>query len=210
MRPIVEGLAAATTGAIRIPGDLNRPWLVDGFPAFVAANEVSRNGVITGLVGANMACTRRVFSELGGFDAELGPGALGFGQDSVFGWRILAAGGSIQWLPGAVVWHHFDSSRLTLRSLVRTAVRMGRFEAYLHHQWHQRPLLALAALVPRALRLAGALLAKRYFGPPGWTGSGTPEYWILPLVATWSYLVQRLRESGRPRKYAPGCPADRV
>ena len=47
------------------------------------------------LVGANMALSREVFAKVPGFDPELGPGALGFYDDTLLGWQLQEAGYTI-------------------------------------------------------------------------------------------------------------------
>jgi GT2 family glycosyltransferase len=58
------------------------------------------------LEAGNMGVHRATLLELGGFDEELGPGT-GFpaGEDNDMGFRLLAAGCRIRYLPQAVIYH---------------------------------------------------------------------------------------------------------
>lgn len=66
--------------------------------------------------GANMACRRTAFEQVGLFDERLGAGACGCSEDSEFWYRVLAAGGSCVYQPTAIVYH---AHRSDLRSLNR-------------------------------------------------------------------------------------------
>ena len=44
------------------------------------------------LTGANMAFARRVLDKVPGFDRELGPGGLGFCDDTLFSLQLRTAG----------------------------------------------------------------------------------------------------------------------
>ncbi len=65
------------------------------------------------LTGANMAIRREVFSQIGFFNEELGPGRSGMSEDVEFAQRIIRNGGRIGYEPRAVVYHQVDWSRLT-------------------------------------------------------------------------------------------------
>ena len=82
-----------------------------------------------------MAVRREVLKKVSGFDPELGPGALGFGDDTLFGLRLESAGFPAMGVKDAIVEHHFDKSRLRGSSLVDASIRRGRSMAYIHHHW---------------------------------------------------------------------------
>jgi len=65
------------------------------------------------LTGANMAIRKDVFSRIGYFNEELGPGRSGISEDVEFAGRLLRSGGTIGYEPQAVVYHEVDWSRLT-------------------------------------------------------------------------------------------------
>ena len=68
---------------------------------------------INTLTGANMAIRKEVFSRIGDFNEELGPGRSGISEDVEFAKRLLRSGGTIGYEPRASVYHEVDWSRLT-------------------------------------------------------------------------------------------------
>jgi len=100
------------------------------------------------LVGANMAFRRRVLEKVPGFDIELGPGALGFFDETLFSWQLLATGHKLLGALDVTVEHHFDLSRLTSDGLLDLARKFGRSHAFVFHHWeHQRSRLLLPRLL---------------------------------------------------------------
>jgi GT2 family glycosyltransferase len=65
------------------------------------------------LTGANMAVRREVFSKVGGFNEDLGPGRSGISEDVEFAQRVIGSGGRIGYEHRAAVYHMVDWSRLT-------------------------------------------------------------------------------------------------
>ena len=65
------------------------------------------------LTGGNMAIPKKVFSRVGLFNEELGPGRSGISEDVEFAQRIIGCGGKIGYEPKAVVYHEVDWNRLT-------------------------------------------------------------------------------------------------
>jgi GT2 family glycosyltransferase len=78
------------------------------------------------LTGANMAVRRSTLERVGLFDERLGPGASGLCEDTDLAWRILAAGGTIQYVAQATVEHHFHSVRMTDAYFEEYFHRLGR------------------------------------------------------------------------------------
>jgi len=78
--------------------------------------------------GANMAFQRRVFAEYGVFRTDLGRvgTTLSRGEDAEFGWRLLAAGESLMYAPGAVVYHPVEAERATLAYCQRWFYEYGK------------------------------------------------------------------------------------
>lgn len=198
-QPLLEGKGDASAGVIMVAPDLRRGWLLAGFPSFIAGRENLKSGPTDFLVGANLAMTRAAFSSVGPFDTELGPGALGFGDDGLFSLQLREAGNRLVAVPEAVVIHHFDPSRLSFGSLWTTAEKMGRSEAYIHYHWQHDPWWRWQWLSTSRHTLS--LVVKRAFGGRAWTGSGVPQYWMLPLVMAWGFYRQYALERKRPRNY---------
>jgi hypothetical protein len=151
------------------------------------------------MVGANMAFHRRALQLVPEFDVELGPGALGFGDETLFSRQLLAAGCKLVSALDVAVEHHFDSSRLTGEGLLDLARKMGRTHAFVFHHWdHKRLRLAHPRLILSGLKLHWARFSD-------WlTGSGNFGVSLSTIEAEQDYsfycgyLIQRQRR----RKYS--------
>jgi glucosyl-dolichyl phosphate glucuronosyltransferase len=196
--PVVAGRADAVAGTIVLAANLVRPWMTPMHRAWLASSEWVAAGQEPRLIGANMAFARRVLERVPGFDVELGPGRLGFGDDDLFGEQLRAAGYRIIAQPSAVVEHHFDPARLTRDSFLSSARKQGRTMAYLDHHWHGRTLR-----FPR-LRLAYAtarLVAWRACRPAQLFRREGMEPAEMYHVQHVSYCFQTLAERTRRRAY---------
>jgi len=78
------------------------------------------------MVSANAVVARRLFALCGGFREELGPGRLGFGEDTEFTARLKQSGVCLYYCPEARVRHLLDPARLGLASFMRGAFARGR------------------------------------------------------------------------------------
>jgi glycosyltransferase involved in cell wall biosynthesis len=200
-RPIFSGAGDAVIGRVRFPAHYRprlerEPFRSKG--GWFASNETGGDlSESKNMVGANMAFSRRVIETLGGFDLELGPGALGFYDDSLFSWRLTAAGLRMVPAPDISVEHHFDLSRLTRRTILGIAERMGQSEAWVSHHWHHDPTEADPAQERRARLL---LLLERLLKP--WVFfTGHVPLTEIQRVQTLAYWRQYARLAGTPRKY---------
>ena len=122
--PILDGSADAVQGGVKLAPHLDPPWL-KGFVRVWVASVEDPEIKPPGLVGANMACSRKALEVGGPFDLRLGPGASGFFEDTVFGWKVERAGLPILYLPQVAVEHHFDPDRLELSAFMGAARRMA-------------------------------------------------------------------------------------
>ena len=149
------------------------------------------------LVGANMAFDRSVLKRVTGFDQELGPGRLGFGEDTLFARQLVVDGHVI--LHGdddTTIEHHFDPSRLTPRAFRESAARRGRSKAYIAVHWgHDEPsmrrLRALTATARAAVETARSPFRR----------AGTADDGVLTAIQRMAYLSQVEIELARGRKY---------
>lgn len=196
-RPILAGEADAVAGRVRMAAHLERPWMTRQHHKILAVRD--GDSLAGDLIGANAAVARRVFEKVPGFEPELGPGALGFGDDTLFvlqlgeaGYRCIVGG------EDTTVEHHFQVGRLTRAAFLESAVKRGRSKAFLARHWgHGGPprlrLRLLKALAVRALRcvLSGRL------GAAG-EGISLPEYHAVQRV---SFLRHLRVERRRPPKY---------
>lgn len=80
--------------------------------------------------GTNMAFEKKMFDKYGGFRTDLGPqpGSEIRGEDSEFGWRLLAAGERLRYEPSAVVYHSVSENRLNKQYFLAWWFDKGRAE----------------------------------------------------------------------------------
>ena len=205
-RLMTSGLADAVIGGVRFPAHYEPLLAREPFRSkrgWLASNESGDLSESRNMVGANMAFNRRVIETLGGFDPELGAGALGFYEESIFSWRLTEAG--LRMAPAPDVWveHHFDFSRLTRPTILGMAERMGRSEAYVSYHWHHDPGKAEPAKARRARVL---LLLERVLKPWAFFTRYVPLQEIQ-RVQTLAYWRQYARLVGTPRNYPPPPPS---
>ena len=198
--PILSAEAHAVAGAVRIAPHLLRPWMTGRHRAWLASTERLDFGDVRNLIGANMAVAREAFDRVPGFDPDLGAGALGFGEETLFARQLLDAGLRLAGAPGAVVEHHFDASRLTRGSWLESARKRGEKAAYLAHHWEGRRddgaalarILAAARLLYGRARRPGDVLREE----------GCAE-WEMLLVRDLHFWRALAALRGVPRKYRP-------
>jgi glucosyl-dolichyl phosphate glucuronosyltransferase len=66
---------------------------------------------IRGFTGTNVSFKRDVVRQVGLFNPRLGPGALGFSEDTEYSIRLRRAGVKIGYSPGAIVYHELNPER---------------------------------------------------------------------------------------------------
>lgn len=149
--PLRRREAELATGIMRLAPHLERDWMKPMHFVWLAAPTLDSS--FSGspeLIGANMALSRQVLSRVPRFDPELGPGAYGFGDDTLFGYQAERAGYAIRAVSLSTE-HHFLPDRLTRGSFLRHAEKLGRTGAYLAYHWEHRPMLAARANFYRKL-----------------------------------------------------------
>jgi glycosyltransferase involved in cell wall biosynthesis len=192
-QPIIRREADATQGEIKIAPGLEKPWLTPAHRAHLTeVGELStQHGRQPFLIGANMAFSREVLRDVGGFETILGAGGLGYMDDTLFYLQLLQAGKKIKFVAGARVEHHFDACRLTRKDQLRAAVAHGKSTAWVMHHWsHQRLPCRRLRMARNAIRLFWAQLRWR-FGPQ----IGFDPHEITHATRYWTY-----RELGRIAK----------
>ena len=183
--PIVSGKADAMVGGVMIPTYLQRPWMTELHRSMLAST--------------NMAFSRAVLQKVPRFDTELGPGALGFGDETLFSWQLLRAGFRLKGALDVAVEHHFDPDRLSRASFLNAARLHGKSNGYLKYHWageRYEPIRQRLYLLKRRLRLLYRRISDR-----GQTlaTEGAPE-WELRLLIDIESLRQFLKETRRPRQ----------
>jgi hypothetical protein len=151
------------------------------------------------LTGANMAFARRVLDKVPGFDRELGPGGLGFCDDTLFSMQLraagfrLAAGGE-----DSTAEHHCGEHRLMRSALVDVLARQGRSQAYVDYHWkHRSAWFPTFCRAKALLGLSGLRILKRLLGNRNPVIGRREARWLW----RWSYHRQMVIEAQRPRQY---------
>jgi glycosyltransferase involved in cell wall biosynthesis len=82
------------------------------------------------IFGGNFGFRTAVFTQIGGFDADLGRrgGDNTGGEDTEIYRRLIAAGKRVRWIPSAVIYHRIDSPKLRKGYFLDLHYRQGRME----------------------------------------------------------------------------------
>ena len=131
------------------------------------------------------------------FDPELGPGAIGFGDETLFALQLQRAGHRIFGRLQIEVEHHFNPERLKRDAWLDLAERAGRTKAYVTYHWRH-----LGYRLPRTRLLMNQMLlaAWRLCHPKFREVEGCLEA-ELHLVSNHGELRGFLEERKRPRNY---------
>jgi glucosyl-dolichyl phosphate glucuronosyltransferase len=167
-RPIMSGEVDATQGQIKIAPQLTKPWMTQRHrSALMEIGDLSdQHARQPFLIGANMAFARHVLEKVPRFEVELGAGAMGNMEDTLFYLQLLEAGYRIKYVPEAIVEHHFDPVRLTRAAQLRSAEAHGKSSAWVKHHWaHDRDRWLLAREYLNRVRRWRRGIAWRLFGP---------------------------------------------
>jgi glucosyl-dolichyl phosphate glucuronosyltransferase len=195
--PILQNRAEAVAGGVRIAPSLLRPWMSPMHRSWLASSEWLVSDSPRNMVGANMVFSRKVLQRVPSFDVELGAGALGSGEESLFGSQLIAAGYRIANRLDLCMEHHFQPCRLKRDSWLGAATVLGRSHAYRGHHWEHwglrfgrsRLLLASSKLVAWRLRNPTKIQAE---------GCAVDE---LNLVYQQALIQYHLELRSKPRKY---------
>jgi glucosyl-dolichyl phosphate glucuronosyltransferase len=194
-------------GKIVLAEDLVRPWLSWRQKWLLSAPEDQSDDNLA-LIGANMGFRRSALRHVAGFDPELGPGAIGLGEETLFGKRLVEAGLRLGYARNAVVVHRPDPSRLQRRGWLDIARKTGKMRGYLRYHWERDDIWA-----PRLKWLWYTLklhLRRIVQPPPPLESEGIPG-WEMSYVESMETCRQFSIERRRPRKYArPGLEKRRV
>ena len=217
--PMLNDSCDAMTGHLILAPHLMRPWLTDGHKMLLALSlDAQSRDWSRELIGATMGFRRAVLERVPGFDPELGPGpdALGFCEDTIFGWQVAQAGFRIEHVPKAVAIHQLNVSRLERRNWLGDATKRGRTQAYLRYHWKHDDIRFpwfKSLAYSMKLRLRRALQP-----PPPLEGEGCP-LWEISYVMHMEMCRQFCLERHRPRNYSrrgltkrvlSKCPTGRV
>lgn len=195
--PIISGKADAVVGGIALAPHLKRNWMTKLLMSMLASTE-NLNAVEPDLVGGNFCVSRKVFEKVPSFDTELGPGALGFYDDTLFSFQIKKAGFRISQSFNVVSEHHFDEDRLLRTNWLRHGEQKGRSLAYLRYHWlHKKMEFPEKGLIRSHLSLAKNRVKRKAECK---NIEGITD-WELTLVSHTQLYKQFIKERKRPRNY---------
>lgn len=196
--PLVRGAADAVAGGVRFAPHLERPWMQGAHRNMLASSDGLNPEAPDRLIGASMAFSRAVLQDVAGFDTELGAGALGMAEETLFAAQLRQAGRRIAGALDVQVEHHFEESRLLRQSFRASAEKFGRTSAYFKYHWeHASIRFPALRLIKHHLELA---LWRALHWPEWHTAEGMPvrEMEMLEEIAFYrQYLIERRR----PRSY---------
>jgi hypothetical protein len=177
----------AVSGPILLAKELERPWLTPYLRSWFAEKLPGDPQRDCGLVGANMGILKRVADSIGKFDPELGAGALGYEEETVYLFKIRSKGLRIGHAPGAIVTHYFDASRLGCAAMLEDARKRGISRAVARHRYEQHipawmnlRLVLVRIIVPLPLAVYSR---KKSEGCPGWVLSWVMSYVYLTKMS---------------------------
>lgn len=195
--PILAGKADAVAGCVRLAPHLVAPWMSVYHRQWLADTCGLDPENPGRLVGANMAFSRAVLERVPAFDVELGPGALGFGDDTLFSAQLKVAGYRMTTAFDAVIEHHFLEDRLLPDSWIQSAKKLGKVDAYIGHHWEH----AVWPLPRRKVCEAYLKLARhRLLFLFSKSKPGVPQS-LLDAERYYHARLHYLQESKRPRNY---------
>ena len=196
--PLLTAQHHAAAGGVKIAPSLEREWMTCLHKGWLASTECVNANNPKRMVGANMIFSREVVKKVPAFDNELGAGALGFHEESLFSYQLERAGYRLTPAFDVVVEHHFDESRLLREYWLESAEKMGRSDAYWTHHWEhddiEKPELQLAGAEQRLSEW------RREHVDECRVSEGMCED-ELALVRDVSFYQQYLIERTRPRNY---------
>ncbi len=163
VEPLDDAEVVAAVGPIDLDLAAARPrWLTPRLEVWFSALDLGATtrplAVDEHGWSANLAVRRSAAADIGGFDADLGPGTtVPFGDDSDLLDRLRLGGGEVVYAAGAGVRHRVGGDRLRLRWLARRAFRQGVTDVALEQRrtaapTGRRPLRALRSLGGAAVR----------------------------------------------------------
>ena len=196
-KPLLERQCDAVAGRILLAESLHRPWFTPMHELWLAfIREPAGNS--PELVGASMGIHRSVFDRFGAFDENLGPGASGFGEETLLCSQMHEAGLRILPVMETHVVHYPEESRLLRASWLAAAARFGHTQAYVMHHWeHSRERYPAAQLSWIRMKL---FLRSLFRQTPALEAEGCPA-WEMSYLVRIETLRRFMKESRNPRNY---------
>lgn len=196
-KPLLDKRCEAVAGRILLAESLRRDWFTPMHEVWLAFIREPAS-CSPELIGASMGINRSVFEKIEGFDEELGPGASGFGEETLFWRQMQEAGMRILPVLDTHVVHYPDASRLRRANWLSAADRFGKSSAYINHHWdHTRERFPRFQIAWIQLKLFIRSFPRR---TPDLDSEGCPAWEMSYLVRIQS-LKSFITESRRPRNY---------
>jgi glucosyl-dolichyl phosphate glucuronosyltransferase len=196
--PLVRRECEGVIGRIELANEVCRPWMTQQHKVYLAVSG-GPDSEPSELIGANMGFHRSVLDRVPEFDPELGAGALGFGEETLFSWQLVGAGFRLKYIPEASVIHHPDPSRLIRSSLLSTSRKHGASTAYLLHHWFHEKLPSPRL---RYYYVALKLRLRCVLEPPRALDAEGVAPWEMSYVLEMEKCRHFLIECRRPRNYS--------
>ncbi|MBN9503881.1 MAG: glycosyltransferase family 2 protein [Armatimonadetes bacterium] len=195
LAPFESESADAVAGSIRLAPHLQKDWMTPKHETMYASTRPAEERGDVYLTGANMAFRKSVLEKVPGFDPRLGPGALGFSEESLFSDQIKEAGFKMVRAPKSLVIHHFRPDRLSRESLQKAGYSQGRSLAYIAYHWKhdETPISGLQAMRAKL----GYLRRSKAEATP--SGGATPLE--IDFYTSKGYAEQLKEEMKGPRRY---------
>ena len=143
-QPLIDGKAEAVQGGVRAAPELFTPWLANSPDKWMVAltkgegQRYFEEG--DALIGASMCFVRSVLEKVPGFDVEVGPGALGSCEDTIFTKQLQVVGYRCYANLDLYVEHHFDPKRLTKEGFLNVARAIARSSAYIDYHFEHKTI----------------------------------------------------------------------
>jgi glucosyl-dolichyl phosphate glucuronosyltransferase len=196
--PLLDRSCDGVVGRIELSKEVCRPWMTDTQKAGLASFDGPGQGPLL-FVGANMGIHRSVLERVPAFDPELGPGASGLWEDSLFSMQLAEAKCRLRYLPDAAVVHCPDPSRLQRQHCLSSGRMYGAGMAYVLYHW-QHEQLPFPRL--RWCYIGLKLRLRRLLEPPGAPEEEGIAPWELSYVGEMEKCRQYLIQQKRPRTYS--------
>ena len=192
---IEQGATDVAAGEVVLAPHLERDWMTPFHRGWLADTRGLSKERLP--FGVNMAFHRRVLRAVPLLDTELGPGALGSGEEILFCLQLKQAGFRITAVP-VTIEHHFEPSRLLYRAWKKRAWIEGRIEAYYCYHWlHGDVRFASLRALYKRLQLAW-FRRSRGLTPDNQEGCSVEE---ANLIKHLEFFRGYAEEEKKPRNY---------
>ena len=131
--------------------------------------------------GANMAFRREMFEKYGGFRKDLGPPPSELrGEDTDFGYRLMAAGERLRYEPSAIVYHRIPTNLIRKEHFLGWWFGFGRAAA---QKWARGPdVLGIPRRYLTVVKIAATTLIRIV---PRWVFARRPEQRFFVRALIW-------------------------